>query len=192
MVWLSPWAILVPKAILAPRGLLVISSRKSRSFFPNRSMKVIENNSNRSPTGTIVIQGLTFDGSLMTSDMPEASFPKTIRLLSSAEFDRVFRRRCSVADSMLIVYGCEGAKPQARLGLTVSRKYGGAIVRNRWKRLLREAFRLAKHKLPSHIDLVVLPRRESAPDVSCLQATLINLSWRLQRKLRSAAKRESP
>ena len=132
----------------------------------------------------------------MKPDMPEASFPKTVRLLSSAEFDRVFRRRCSLADSMLVVYGCEGENQQARLGLTVSRKCGGAVVRNRWKRALREAFRLTKHKLPLRIDLVVLPRPESTPNVDCLQASLQNLSWRLQRKLQGhigqpAAKRKS-
>lgn len=50
-------------------------------------------------------------------------------------------------------------QPHSRLGLTVSRKVGGAVVRNRVKRLLREWFRLHHHELTDDWDLVIIARR---------------------------------
>ena len=95
-------------------------------------------------------------------------FPKSARLRSQSQFDRVFDGRCSSADRRIIVYACracheENAPPGPRLGLTVSRKCGNAVVRNRWKRTLREAFRLVQHDLPPGIDFVVLPRPRPRP-----------------------------
>ncbi len=123
--------------------------------------------------------------------MPDFGFPKSAHLLRSTEFDRVFRRRCSLADAMIIVYACENEDDEtvrqgARLGLAVSRKCGNAVVRNRWKRTLREAFRLTQHELPQRMDLVVLPRPQATPKVGRLQASLKALCWRLQRRLQAS------
>ncbi len=52
--------------------------------------------------------------------------------------------------------------PPARLGITVSRRVGGAVVRNRLKRLLREAFRRHKQTFPRGLELVVIARAEAA------------------------------
>ncbi len=117
-------------------------------------------------------------------------FPKTVRLLKSAQFDRVFARRCSFADGMMIVYFATGESERPRLGLVVSRKCGNAVVRNRWKRALREAFRLAQHDLPRHLDLVVLPKRGAKPDVARLQASFRQLAMRASKKL--AARERQP
>jgi ribonuclease P protein component len=51
-------------------------------------------------------------------------------------------------------------RPHARLGVTVSRKVGGAVVRNRVKRLVREAFRLHPHWFRQPLDVVVIAKRE--------------------------------
>ena len=114
-------------------------------------------------------------------------FPKTVRLLKSADFDRVFARRCSFADGLIVVYFANGESERPRIGLVVSRKCGNAVVRNRWKRALREAFRLAQHQLPKHLDLVVLPKRGAKPDVARLQASFQKLAARANEKLVTAS-----
>lgn len=106
-------------------------------------------------------------------------FPKSAKLLKSSEFDRVFRARSSAADGLIIVYAAQSDSEQSRLGLTVSRKCGNAVVRNRWKRSLREAFRLVQHKLPGYMDLVVLPKKGATPDVARLQGSLLKLAKKI-------------
>jgi ribonuclease P protein component len=118
--------------------------------------------------------------------MPDHRFTKAQRLLKSADFDRVFARRRSQADRMLIVYACENDVGAPRLGLVVSRKVGGAVERNRWKRCLREAFRLTQHELPCGLDLVVMPKPGATPTTAALQESLCELARRLAHQLGAA------
>jgi ribonuclease P protein component len=115
--------------------------------------------------------------------MPRFDFPKSRRLLKASEFDRVFRRRRSQGDGMLVVYACENGLPHPRLGLVASRKVGNAVIRNRWKRCLRDAFRLAQHELPWGVDLVVLPRVGAEPSMPQVRQSLCQLAARLARHL---------
>ena len=87
-------------------------------------------------------------------------FPRTARILSPADFARVYGRRCSAAAGPLVLYAApqDRVASAARVGLSVSRRIGNAVVRNRWKRRLREAFRTVRTSLPSGTDFVIVVR----------------------------------
>jgi ribonuclease P protein component len=84
------------------------------------------------------------------------------RLSRSAEFERVYRQGRSTANRHLVLYAFPNQSTERpRLGLSVSRKVGGAVERNRVKRLLREAFARAQDGLSPGQDLVVVARPQA-------------------------------
>jgi ribonuclease P protein component len=114
---------------------------------------------------------------------PPLTFPQNRRLKTPAEFDRTYARKRSASDGVLIVYACENGLDHPRLGCSVSRKVGGAVVRNRYKRLFREAFRLAQHDLPVGVDLIVIPRSGPEPTQELVTGSLVKLARQAARKL---------
>jgi ribonuclease P protein component len=118
--------------------------------------------------------------------MTSQRFSKSLRLLSAKDFERVFAARVSVSDRWMVLYAARTEAGHPRLGLTVPRRIGGAVVRNRWKRLLREAFRLSQHEL-SAADFVCIPRSTSPPELSQLMESLRALALRASQKLQSRA-----
>jgi ribonuclease P protein component len=97
-------------------------------------------------------------------------------------FRKAFAQRRAVSDATLVVHALRNGLTCTRLGISVSRRVTRrAVVRNRLKRLIREAFRLHKTELPTGFDLIVVPR-------SCdLQAAAVAAS--LVRLARDAARR---
>jgi ribonuclease P protein component len=104
------------------------------------------------------------------------------RIKRGADFQRAYRRQ-RASDDRLLIYACENGLGYPRLGLSVSRKVGGAVVRNRWKRLLREAFRLRREELPAGLDLVVIPRLSEPPALELLQSSLVRVAARVAKKM---------
>lgn len=109
-------------------------------------------------------------------------FLPKFRLKRPAEFKRVFDQRRNASDDRIVVYAAENDLEHPRLGLSVSRKVGGAVQRNRWKRLLREAFRLNAGKLPMGFDLVIVPRPGFEPELSALQESLVSVARRAAKR----------
>ena len=92
--------------------------------------------------------------------VPSSRRARRGRLSRSAEFERAYRQGRSHGNRHFVVYAFpRGAtEDEARLGLSVSRKVGGAVDRNRVKRLLREAFTAEAAVVPPGHDLVVVAR----------------------------------
>jgi ribonuclease P protein component len=97
----------------------------------------------------------------------DAGGRKRRRLSRSGDFQRVYREGSSRANRYLVLYrfprGDEAREDEGpRLGVSVGRKVGGAVQRNRVKRVLREAFWAAGSELPPTNDYVVVARPEAA------------------------------
>lgn len=86
------------------------------------------------------------------------------RLSRSGEFERVYREGRSHAGRHLILYSFprDAGEEGPRLGISVGRRVGGAVERNRVKRLLRDAFWASAGPLPDTHDFVVVARPEAA------------------------------
>jgi ribonuclease P protein component len=117
--------------------------------------------------------------------MTAFTFPQTHRLKTPAEFKAVYDKKRSVSDGLLVVYAAANGRPHPRVGLSVSRKVGNAVVRNRWKRLFREAFRLHQHTLPAGLDFILIPRLgQTEPTLAAITASLVKLAADAARRVK--------
>lgn len=96
---------------------------------------------------------------------PDARRRRRRRLSRSAEFDRVYREGRSHANRFLVLHAFprgveESGEREVRLGVSVGRKVGGAVDRNKVKRAIREAFWDLADELPDGYDFVIVARRE--------------------------------
>jgi ribonuclease P protein component len=98
------------------------------------------------------------------------SFPKGKRLRKRREFLPIQQSGSRVSlPSCIVLLAARGDERAARLGITVTRKFGDAVRRNRAKRLIREAFRLAPELFPAGIDVVVIPKAKASQPLGLAQ-----------------------
>lgn len=84
------------------------------------------------------------------------SLPKKKRLVSNRQFKAVLAHKLRVSDGLLTLYMAENDCGYAKLGVSVSKSYGNAVVRNRLKRLMREVFRQSQDCIPAGFDYLLM------------------------------------
>ncbi len=84
------------------------------------------------------------------------SFPKSKRLVRSRQFKDVLDRGLRISDRVLTLYMAQNDCGHPRLGISVGKFWGNAVMRNRLKRLLREAFRQSQDQIPAGFDYVLM------------------------------------
>jgi len=83
-------------------------------------------------------------------------FRKSQRIVSREDFDKVLSGKCFVCKEMFRLYGAKNDLDMPRFGISVSKSVGNAVVRNRFKRLGREAFRRHQHEIPPNFDYILI------------------------------------
>lgn len=83
--------------------------------------------------------------------------PRGRRLRNKKDIDRAFRRGRSASVELLRVHAAKNGRTESRVAISCPRRIGSSVARNRWKRLIREAFRLNRESLGSGLDIVVVP-----------------------------------
>jgi ribonuclease P protein component len=84
------------------------------------------------------------------------SFSKSKRVLSNNRFRQVLHFGKRAGDGLLVIYALDNRMGHSRIGISVGKACGGAVIRNRLKRLVREAFRLNQDRIAPGFDYVVL------------------------------------
>ena len=110
-----------------------------------------------------------------------AGFDKRERVRRRADYQQVYDRGVKVHGRLFTMFRLPNGLETGRLGIAATRKLGGAVIRNRAKRLIREVFR--RNKLAPGFDIVVVPRRE------LLDASLIALESEFRSMLERSARR---
>jgi ribonuclease P protein component len=82
-------------------------------------------------------------------------FPKTDRVLKREEFRRIYQKGRKVQARYFTAFVMSSEEQQSRIGITVTRKFGKSVKRNRARRLLREVFKNNKWLVPPGVDIVI-------------------------------------
>lgn len=94
----------------------------------------------------------------MNQPKPSYALPYTLRLHGNRAFTLVFDGKMRKNFGPILFWAIPNSLGHPRMGLSVSRRVGNAVRRNRIKRLLREAYRFTQHDWPTGYDLVIVVR----------------------------------
>ena len=98
-------------------------------------------------------------GSRPEAPVADQRFPRSSRLTARRQFVEVYHRGRRVRRPWFTVFGMPNDAGRSRVGLTVTRRAGSAVARNRIKRVLRDVFRRHRDALPSPMDIVINGQR---------------------------------
>ena len=115
-----------------------------------------------------------------------ASFRTHERIKTRAEFQQIYQKGTRLHGRYCTVFVLANQRPIGRLGIAATKKLGGAVERNRAKRLIREVFR--RNKVAPGFDVVVIPKRELLEtSLTALETDYRNILERTFRRSRSRA-----
>jgi len=102
------------------------------------------------------------------------------RLRKNEQFQEVFQKGNSAANKQFVLYSAKQEGQAAfRAGISVSKKIGNAVIRNRVKRLIREALSRLESKIPSGLDLIIIARPGvEAMSLDAIEQSLVHVMKR--------------
>jgi ribonuclease P protein component len=112
-----------------------------------------------------------------------AGLTRDERIRRRIDYQRVYERGTRIHGRLLTLFTLSNQLPVGRLGIAATKKLGGAVLRNRAKRLIREAFR--RNKLAPGVDVVIVPKRD------LLDASLTAIETEFRQSLARSLRRPS-
>jgi ribonuclease P protein component len=107
---------------------------------------------------------------------PKCKLPKKIKLKHNSNFQAVYKTGRSFANKMAVLYVVPAEAGNGCIGFAAGKRLGCAVVRNRVKRLLREAYRLNQHRIRAEYNLILVGRQRAVgADYSSVAKAFLDL-----------------
>lgn len=127
---------------------------------------------------------------MAASELAPQGYPRASRLLRSVDFEAVYRAGARRSSGQFVVFFRANGGERSRFGSSVKKAVGGAVVRNRIRRRIREILRRNSREIPSGWDVVIHPRRSVAQSAFVpLEAELLGLLRQIGQKIGQTTER---
>ncbi len=158
---------------------------KDENTFRKKDHKEAQGKREKAPGSAIEIPQRQVSGENRVKQRSRLNLPKDALLRKRSDFLRVYERGKRLTSKHLVLHylkeGTESTGP--RLGITVTKKCGNAVRRNRWKRLIREAYRLHRQEVPAVSFVVTVKRGVEIPSFQALEKEMERLWKRVARDM---------